>query len=66
MVIQKANALNMISCSTNLQDFIKKLGNTENTSFFMFRDQETKYFSNITLNFNFEGFIRQDGFSLEN
>lgn len=65
MVIQKANALNMISYSTNLQDFIKKLGNTENTSFFMFRDQETKYFIHITLNFNFEGFILQDGFSLE-
>lgn len=66
MAIQKSNALNMISCFTNLQGFTKRSENTENTSIFIFRDQETKDFSNITSNFNFEGFILQDGFSLEN
>lgn len=66
MAVQKSNARNMISGSTNLQGFTKRSENTENTSFFIFRDQETKDFSNITLIFNFEGFVLQDGFSLEN
>lgn len=67
-----AHGYSEVKCSIQDFSFSKflriylKVREYRKQKFFTLRDQETKYFSNITLNFNFESFIFQDGFSPDN